>query len=104
MTARSSHSKVRLRCWPAQVTRIQIVLCLSSVRKVCGCGQHTKHLLAANAVLPAEASSSWTLAGSGERFLGLLPLKGERDMLIDIRRTPTAIEIVHLSTLLEVRP
>ena len=44
------------------------------------------------------------LAGSGERFLGLLPLKGERDMLTDIRRTPTATEIVRLSTLLEVRP
>ena len=43
------------------------------------------------------------LAGSGERFLGLLPLKGERDMLTDIRHTPTATEIVRLSTLLEVR-
>ncbi len=41
--------------------------------------------------------------GSGERFLGLLPLKGERDMLTDIRHTPHATEIVRLSTLLEVR-
>ena len=41
--------------------------------------------------------------GSGERFLGLLPLKGERDMLTDIRHTPLATEIVRLSTLLEVR-
>ena len=35
--------------------------------------------------------------------MGLLPLKGERDMLTDIRHTPTATEIVRLSTLLEVR-
>ena len=57
-----------------------------------------------NDVLLADAGQCGTLAGSGERFLGLLPLKGERDMLTDIRHTPTATEIVRLSTLLEVRP
>lgn len=41
-------------------------------------------------------------AEAGERFLGLLPLKGERASLTDIRCTPTATEIVRLSTLLQV--